>query len=261
MTLPELVMAVLITSILALVLGGVTSAVWAARQHVEGVEDATVQAEAALERIRYMISHTGVYKSGSQPVTDGLAVVNRSAGLESLPEVLVVWSGGRSGGMAAQGLKTQLPKVNELVFYLPQPSNPRVLVEMMIPGNATTIDFRSASFESTVLTLISGGGTETVPICDRLRVASVSGSPRGALWFAVLRSPDAAALSATPGTSEWNALTWPQGIVNSSSGCRQATVQMELQVETRAYTAPGSGTSPTAIPFFGSASIRYEYKP
>ena len=49
-TLAEIIMAMMITSMLAVVMGGITSAVQTARVHVEGVEEATLQAEAAIER-------------------------------------------------------------------------------------------------------------------------------------------------------------------------------------------------------------------
>lgn len=237
------------------------SAVGTAREHVEGVEESTLQAEAAMDRIRYMISHAGMYETSGQPVVAGIAVVNHSAGLDYFPDVLVVWSGGRTGGKAAAGLQTQLPKINELVIYLPDPSDPRTLVEMMIPGNSSTIDFRSGSFATTILSLISGGGTEKVSICNRLRSADISSSTWGGAWFEVTQSPSDTELLATPGTSQWNALVWPQAIVTSESGCRQVTVRMELQVETRSYEKPGSDSSPTALPFFGSASYRYDYHP
>lgn len=262
MTLPELIMALLIVSLLTVVLGGLMSAVGAAREHVEGVEEATLQGAAAMERIRYMVANAGVYQTSGQPVTPGIAVVNRSAGGTNVPDVLVVWSGGRSGGMAANGLLTQLPKINELVIFLPDPGDPSVLTELMVPGNSSTIDFRSGGFSATILSLVSGGGTEKVPLCKKLRLADLSGTATGGAWFEATWSPTDAAIAAnTPGTAGWNALLWPQGIVTSESGCRQVTVRTELQIETRSYQEPGSDTSPTALPFFGSASYRYDYIP
>ncbi len=260
-TLAEIVMAMMITSLLAVVMGGITSAVQSAREHVEGVEEATMQAEAAIERIRYMTSNIGTYEITGEPVTAGIAVVNRAAGLAYVPDVLVIWSGGRSGGMAAEGLLTTLPKVNELVMYLPDPDSPDTLVEVTIPANSTTIDFRSAGFESAVQTLLISGGLDKAPLCKLLRTVELEGSMWGAAWFDVTQTPNESALVATPGTSQWNALPWAQGIVSSTSGCRQVTVRVELQVKARSYDNPGVDSSATSIPYFGSASYRYEYHP
>lgn len=260
-TLAEIIMAMMITSMLAVVMGGITSAVQTARVHVEGVEEATIQAEAAIERIRFMVSHIGTYEITGQPVTAGIAVLNRAAGLAYVPDILVIWSGSRSGGMAAEGLQTALPKVNELVIYMPDIDSPDTLVEITIPGNSSTINFRDAGFESTVQTLLISGGLEKAPLCKRLRTVELNGSMYGAAWFEVTQSPSEDVLDETPGTTEWNALLWPQGMVSSTSGCRQATVRVELQLETRTYDTPGIDSLMTSIPFFGSASYRYEYHP
>lgn len=261
LTLAEIVMAMMITSLLAIVMGGVTSAVQTAREHVEGVEEATMQAEAAIERIRYMVSNVGTYEITGQPVTAGIAVVNRTANLALVPDVLVIWSGGRNGNMAAEGLQTALPKVNELVMYLPDPDSPDTLVEVVIPANSTPIDFRAAGFESTIQTLLISGGLDKAPLSKRLRTVDLGGSLWGLAWFDVTQTPNESALAVTPGTSEWNELPWAQGIVSSTSGCRQLTVRVELQLQTRTYDISGVDSSATSIPFFGSASYRYEYHP
>lgn len=260
-TLTEVMMAMIITSLLAVVMGGITSAVQAAREHVEGVEESALQAEAAMDRIRYMVSHTGIYEIGGQPVTAGIAVVNRAAGAAYLPDALVIWSGGRTGGMAAKGLQTELPRVNELVLYLPDPDDPSTLVELTIPANSSTIDFRDTGFAATIQTLLISGGLDKAPMCRNLRTAELNGSLWGGAWFEVMQTPIESALAATPGSQEWIDLPWAQGIVSSTSGCRQATVRMELQVRTRSYDVAGIDTAATSIPYFGSASYRYEYHP
>jgi hypothetical protein len=267
-TLVELLIAVTITTCLSVVFGGIITAVHSAREHSEGLEEATAQAQVSLERMRYLVSHAGTYRTAGQPTTVGLAVVTRRWSIVDLPEVLVVWCGGRNGGMAQAGLQTRRPRIHELVIFAPDPDNPARLVEVMLPGNSSEIDFRAANFNATILGLLSSASAEKVLLCDRLRVSSLSAfagfsaAQAGNARFELTQTPSDSALSSTsPGTSAWTALPWAQGIASSSSGLRQATLRIELQVEPRSRPAAGTAATSIAIPFFGSASYRYAYQP
>lgn len=267
-TLLELLMAMTITSMLSVVLGGIVLAVQSARQHTEGLEEATQQADAAMSRIEYMVSQAGVYRVGTNPVTVGLAVVPRRWSYFDLPEILVVWSGGRTGGMAGAGLQTRLPRINELVLYAPDPADPRRLVEITHPGNSASIDFRASGFASTILTLVQSSNAQKTLLSDRIRRSALSGfagfssAEAANVRFEMTQSPSDAEIGSTAsGTAAWINLPWAGGIVTGSSGLRQANVRIELQVEPRAHDAPGTAEKTIAIPFFGSESIRYVYEP
>lgn len=265
LTLAELLMAMTITAILSIVLGGLVLAVQTTRQHSEGLDTATSQAQAALDRVRYMVSQAGVYRETGQPTTLGLAVVTRHWNADEVPNILVVWSGGRNGGMADAGTQSRLPAINELVFYTADPANPGRFVEIVIPGDASTIDFQAADFAADIRFLIQSAGAETTRLCDRIRICgdpqSVNGGT-GGVWFDLRWTPDDDALSSVaPETTQWIELGWAQGIASSGQGLRQATLRVELQLERMESTAPGVDSKVSSIPFYGSASRRYVYEP
>lgn len=268
LTLVELLMAATITSLLSIVLGGLVMAVQTAKTHTEGLEDATRQAQAACNRIRFMVSEAGVYQVDGEPTTPGLAVVEHQWSVHDLPDVLVVWSGGRNGGMGEAGVQHRRPRVEELLVYAPHPDAPHRLVELAWPGDRSTIDFRDPDFDRTIRSLVSSGEGEEVLLSERIRVSLLSGwvgatgAEVGNVRFDLTWTPDDSELSSTaPGTEEWFDLPWIRGVVSPRSGMRQATIRIELQIEPRHGQPSRSETTPIAVPFFGSASYRYVHRP
>lgn len=266
-TLIELTISLTITSFLTVILGALVMAVQTAWQYTSGLEEATMQANASLERMRYMVAQAGVYQTGGQPTTVGLAVVHHVWSGKSLPDVLVVWSGGRDGGMAATGLQNRLPLVSELVIYTWDSDAPHHLVELTFPTDSTEIDFASDSFPTAISNLLTTTSRKKLLLVDRLRRSQLSQSGASAavfvgnVRFGLALTPTPNSLSGvTAGSAEWNALMWAQGIVTSEFGMRQATVRMELQIEGRKQSADFVAET-TALPFFGSVSYRYAYRP
>lgn len=266
-TLVELMMAMSITAILGVILTGIVSAVQTAHAHTTGMEDATLQAQATIDRIKHMTAHAGTYRIGGEGTTVGLAVVGHKWVIYDLPDVLVVWSGGREGGMAAAGERDRLPRADELIVYAPDPADGSRFLEYAFPGNTAEVDFRASGFANQILSLLTSPEAEGVLLCDRVRRSQL---PRLA-WYAEVSAanvrfdlevtPTESQLSSTtPGTSAWNELPWAQGIVAGDSGLRQSTVRIELMVEPRGRPLPGTETIAVAIPFFGSASHRHVYR-
>ena len=275
-------MAVSVTSILSVILGGLALAVHAARDQARSVTEATSQATAAIDRIKWMVSSAGVYQLPDQPPVLGLAVVPHQVGTVMLPDVLVVWSGGRSGNLAAEGVQERLPRVSELVIYAPDSSDARRLLEITVPSDSSEIDFRDTNFESRILSLIASRAADPVLICDRIRVSELdrqgkiltaNGANAGSLVssaakaanvrFELTSTPDETALAtAAPGTPEWYDLPWVQGIVSGDSGMRQATLRIELQIAHRPDASSArTDTAAVSTPFFGSVGYRYVYRP
>lgn len=82
----------------------------------------------------------------------------------------------------------------------------------------------------------------------------------GNVRFTLTMTPsDADLASVSPQTTAWTQLNWPQGTFGNRSGMRQANLQIELQVEPDGIVR--ASDTVTAIPFFGSASVRYVYEP
>lgn len=300
MTLAELLISMTILSMMSVVLAGMSNAVNSAWSYTKGVEETDLQSRAALERIGFMVSQTGAYKVTGQPTRLGMAVVTRTVGSHQLPDTLVLWTGGRSGGMAANGVQSRLPLVGELLIYTWDASAPGHLIEAAFPGQTTVFEFTAADLTTQVTNLLASKTGELIPLCERLRVSSVSDSGTtislptlptvpsspwgpslptmpappssspspsssteldvGNIRFTLTLTPsDSDLATASPQTTAWTQLNWPQGRFGSRSGMRQANLQMELQVEPDGIVRASDTVS--AIPFFGSASVRYVYEP
>lgn len=266
-TLVELIMGMTITSILTMVLAGMILAAGTAWDHTTGQEDAMQQARSSIDRIQYMVSQAGTYKIAGQSTVPGIAVVERVNGSTRLPEVLVVWSGGTNGGMVANGLMTRLPLVQELVIYAPRYDDPSTLVEITSPADASSIDFKSAAFSNTILTIIASNNSSKLRLSNRVHINTLSfmvgnSTSAGAVRFEMYLTPTDSELSGVvTGSAQWYSLVWAQGVASSASGMRQAGIRMEFQLEAHSASVSGSSPANAAMPFFGSASYTYVYQP
>lgn len=278
LTLVELVIGMTITGLLAMVLGGMTLAIQQGATHVAGVADASQQARVGLERWRWMVAQAGTYQVSGQSSTVGLAIVSQALGSQLVPDTLVVWSGGRDGGMAGAGLQARLPRASELVIYAPDATRPERWVEVTFPGNSQSVDFRDANFSTTIRSLLTTPTASRVLLCDRVRTVAVSSSQRvSGLRFTLYQVPSDGELSGvSSGSAAWYELTWAGGVATGSSGMRQANIGVELPIERARVigsTSSANGTSGealsngtsssanTALLFFGSAGVRYVYRP
>lgn len=284
LTLAELLISMTILTMMSVVLAGMSNAVNSAWSYTKGVEETDLQARAAMERIEFMVSQTGTYKVAGQPTRLGLAVLTRPVGQQQVPDVLVVWTGGRFGGMAANGIQSRLPILGEILIYSWNPNTPSQLIEAAFPGQTSAFDFGAADIVTQVTNLLASPTSERIPLCEPLRVSrlsitgsmpppimsppgSSSSSPSdgsvqsiGCVRFTLSQTPkDNDLLAAVPQTVTWTQLNWPQGNFGSRSGIRQANLQIELQVEPDGITRASDTVS--AIPFFGSATRRYVYEP
>ena len=304
MTLPELLIGMAIMGLMVVVLAGMSNAVNSAWTYTKGVEITEQNSAAAIDRIKYMLAQTGTYDLTGQPPRLGLAVVTRTVGSASIPDVLVLWTGGRNGGMSALGTQARLPVASELLVYTWDSTTPNQLLEVAFPNSSNNVDFADTSFSDTITKLLASSvAADRIPLCDRLRVVSLSTTPAttavavadtaygsgsmygasvsttptittsttaasnasatqsvGCARFGIVWAPtDAELASTTVGSTQWYQLNWPQGAVGSRSGMRQATLNVELQIEPDGVVA-GTGTV-NAIPFFDSGSVRYVYEP
>jgi hypothetical protein len=265
-TLAELLIAALITSLLTVALGGLTMAVQTASTYVNGHQDADMQGQITIGRIQYMVSHAGVYRNDSGRTVLGLRVVKRAWADYDLPDVLVVWSGGRQGGLAAQGTLDRLPTADELIVYAPDPADPRRFLEYAFPSTTVPVDFESVTFDAGIFALIESADAEPALLCDQLCVTRLdNGFSRQTvanIRFEAESFPSDDEIASNPaGTAGWYDLRWSQGIVSFDTGLRQTNVRIEQQIETRAEATDAPNLNSTALPYFGSAAKRYVYEP
>lgn len=301
LTLAELLVSMMILGLMTVVLAGMSNAVQSAWSYTKGLEETDLQAQAAIERVRFMVTQVGVYKVTGQPSRLGLAVVSRSVGDQQVPDALVVWSGGRSGGMSASGVQSRLPILGELLIYTANPSTPSELVEIAFPGQTTAFDFSASDLSSQVATLLAAKTGEVIPLCDALRVATVSGSstsvfmppmtmppmtgPSSPYGPSIPTEPSAPttesstsggdvgcvrfALTLTPNDADLAAAApqttaWTQlNWPQGTFGNRSGLRQANLSIELQVEPdgIVRSSDTVSAIPFFGSASTRYVYEP
>ncbi len=268
LTLVELLMSMAISSILIVALAGIVTATQTAWKHTQGIEDSQAQVTAAFDRIKMMVSQAGIYQISGQTPRVGLAVVSHPWNSIDIPNTLVVWTGGRNGGISDQGTLKRLPNINELLIYTIDPNDPHNFVEIALPAVDASIDFNSSSFSSTIRSAIKSSSAESALLSNRVKSSQyvLSGNPWGPavgnIRFDLVKTPSDASLSGvSPGTSAWMNLPWPQGTASASSGLRQATVNYEIQFEVTERTSLNDVNSSTALPFFGSSSRLYAYTP
>jgi len=239
---------------LTVVLGGLLAAVQTARQHSQGLQDASMTSQAAMRRMRLMFGQAAVYQVDSGPSRLGVGIVHRSWNGQSVPCFLVLWTGGIDGDLADQGVLPRLPLAEELLIYGPDPENPGHLVEMRLPGVSISVDFDDANFDHQMMSLLNSTSVRKLLLCDHLQVArSKNGRyTTGNARFELQDAPTADEInSVSPGGPGWSELRWAQGIV----GLRQTDLDMEILIETQDMPAAAVGSN--AVPFFDSASRRY----
>ena len=174
MTLAELLIGMVIMGLMTVVLAGMSNAVNSAWTYTKGVEITEQSAAAAFERIKYMLAQTGTYRLTGQPTRLGMAVMSRTVGSTTIPDVLVLWTGGRNGGMALSGTQARLPVASELLIYTWDSSNPSQLLEIAFPSSIGNVDFAATDFSMTISTLLADTTADRIPLCDHLRVSSLS---------------------------------------------------------------------------------------
>jgi len=264
-TLVELIFSMSVLSFSAAVFGGLMLAVNSGWDHATALEESRRQAQTSLSRIKWMVQQAGTYRVTGRPTTLGVAVIPTNWGSYQAPTMLVVWSGGSSGGMNAQGLQSRLPLASELVVYCPHPTAPTTLVEATFPTSNSTVDFASASFSSTIQSLLTSTTPQYVKLCDRLHVtvSTQAGLPTLAnIRFEMTSSPtDTDIAAVTVGSQGWNNLSWSQGLIAADRALRTTNLRIELMLDPNPkLTATNNGYT-TAIPFPGSVNRQYVYQP
>ncbi|RMG32363.1 MAG: hypothetical protein D6725_17725 [Planctomycetota bacterium] len=263
-TLAEMIIASAITGLLALVLAGMTMAIQAAWVHTRDVTGTTAAADAALQRIRWMVAQTGVYRDADGLPKVGLRVLSESWGPHEFPEILVVWSGGRDGHLHGGVFADRQPRFDELIVYAPNPEDPGLLCEFAFPEVAGHVDIYDRKFSQQLRRMLVSPQAEAIALCRNVRLCAVRETAMGkkkpypAVRFELRWTPtDDQLQGVVPGSPEWFALPWAQSVVTADAGLRQGTLAIELQLEPTGQASSPVPERTRAIPFFHS--IRYRY--
>lgn len=156
----------------------------------------------------------------------GVLVVSRRVGTLAFPEALVVWSPPSGKAADPQGL----PRVGELVFFMPSLQAPHELREFRLPDSQTVAPElgNSQAWETLVRDIRTANATSSVLLTDRLRCFVVGAELLSAVRFRLQMTPSLAEWE-NPNLS-WDALTWPQGLFSPDSGQRRVCIHVEIQL-------------------------------
>ena len=248
MTLIELMAAVVITTLVASVLGTLAYTIQMTSIYSDGQNAALQHSRVTLSRIQRIVNEA--HASEQFPAA---AVFSELVAGVRFPDTLVVWS---PAGTAAN--PTGLPLFSELVVFCPKPSAPEQLLEIRAPSDNRQVPALSntASWTSELTSLKTGASSRQTLLTELVRVGTIGGSNRGAVRFEVERRPTATEwASYRAGTTTWDNVSWVQGVHGPRTGLAQTWVRTELQLMP---TRPGTTTLHPAIAFFGSGAAYYE---
>ena len=247
LTLVEMLIAIAITGMIALTLGGLARGVQLSSQYCEGRSTATQHARVVLERIARMTREATANEN-----FPGAIAFETAVGSWRFPDTVVIWH-----PSVAAANPTGMPLFNEIVVYAPSAQRPNELVEITAPNDSRQVPAitNTSSWASELGTLQTSG--TKVLLTDLLRTPMVtSGDPssrRAALRFVVERRPTATDwASYRAGTLAWEDINWVQGIYGRQTGLSQTWLRTELQL-----IAPGDATQ-LPLPFFGSAAVYFQ---
>ncbi|MFN0021547.1 MAG: prepilin-type N-terminal cleavage/methylation domain-containing protein [Pirellulaceae bacterium] len=255
-TLPELLCAVAILTILAGGMGTLAYSVGNANDHCRSQNEAAQHARVVLERIRRHV--TNCKASESFP---GCMVASSTVGTNNFPDRLLIW---KSNGVNASA--TEFPRMSDLIVYTYNPGRPFELLEITTTDTTLIASSSPAALNALVVSMLySNNSTKTV-ITDRLDVATTGGgtasrlsnlltdaASRGMVRFRILMSPSATQWTEyKAGSRTWPNIDWPLDQYGSNFGNRRVSCLTEIQM-----LADDTSEQP-AIPFFGSATRVYQ---
>ncbi len=239
-------------AMIAVALATLSRTVQISSEYSHGHGTANQHARVAIERINRAVR--GAAATADHP---GVVVLSETVGGWRFPDTFVVWRADSNGD--------ELPQVNELVVFCPNPEAPDELWELSTPSDSSTVTLSdNLDLKNAVGRIKEAADSQRVVLTDLLRVASpnVDGSAtRGALRFEVELAPTAEQWKSYQASElSWDELSWAQGVYGSQTGLRQSWVRYEIQLTPGDYASDASNNSDLAMPFLGSATLYYELK-
>jgi type II secretory pathway pseudopilin PulG len=252
-----LLVSLVIVSLLAGTLGGLTLGVQQSWRYTSRLAVANQHARVALARMRRAID--AAYATATCP---GVYVVTTTVNGYTFPDTLIVW---KPNGTPLNS--NGPPKINECVFFCPDPADPRQLLECTAPSDSRDLpwdqDLGTGPWATELATLKTAPSTKRVVLTNLLRTARVSdndpNSARGVVRFERTLRPSAAEWSQFQSSSlTWANMSWPQCLKGKTTGLRQAWIRTELQLVPDAENSTLDVYGAKTVPYFGSASLMYQ---
>lgn len=251
-----------VMALLATTMAALATTVQVANEQQVGRGEALQHGQVAIERIERALQ--GATANEQFP---GFIVVTKTINGATFPDTLVVWN--PKGNPVDP---TGLPRVNELVVFSPDDSDPKRLLEMRDTNDSSRVPPLASvdDWESLISMMKSmvyydydyGYGTSAAVLTDLMRTADVTNSSgrslgkRGCIRFEQALRPSAAEWrSYKAGSTSWANLPWALGVYGATTGQRQSLCRIELQLRPADVD---SNDKRIAIPFFGSSAIYYQ---
>jgi len=260
MTLVELLSAMIVTALIVGALAAMGTAVYDGAEFSRVENTTTQHARVVLGRIERTVR--GAHATEGAP---GFSVLADQVSTWTFPDTLVVWHPRVTPTTPdAKPVDPEgLPRFNELVVYCPNPNQPNELWELTADdGDTRTVNV--ATLAADVTALKADSGSQKVVLTDRMRTASMSGTPadlRGCVRFEAQYTPSLAEWTALEnGTLPWEQLSWVQGVYGSQTGLRQAWVRIELQLDPARAEQVVNPQVYQPQTFFGSAALYYQMR-
>jgi len=248
-TVTELLIALALVGMIAAACAGLFLASERAFVLARGYAAVAEEGQLVLERIR-----RAVERAHATARFPGFLVLESIFGQWTFPDTLIVWC-------PAEGVSSarELPRMDEVVVFCPDPSVPNRLVEVRFPGN-TELGPPAGDSQGWRTAIAEGLGSsdaEVVVLTERLRTVllELGGSHRrqaGVFFFDLLRPSDEELAQFRKGALTWEDLPWVQNAYGTQYGLRQHWLRIELQLVSGEDAAAGE-----VVPFFGSAAIYY----
>src|SRR4051812_1338219 len=162
LTLPELLIATAILTLLAGAMGTLAYGVGTANDFSRGQNEATQHARVALERIR-----RNVINSKASENFPACLVATTTVGSYSYPDRLLIW---KSDGVTAGA--AEYPKQSDLIVYTYNPSRPVQLLEVTTTDATPLTSSTNAALNAVVDAMLASTSSTKTVITDRLDIAT-----------------------------------------------------------------------------------------
>ncbi len=167
-TLVELLMAIAVTGMVALLVAALTNAVSTGGQYVQASQQASQHALAVLDYLRRQVA--GAYATAAEP---GVMVVRRTGAGWEFPDTLVVWS--PPGGQPANPAGT--PLVEELLLFCPDPDAPERLIQVRAAGDKRPVslwELNTPTWQAELDRIKRSPSSQRMLLCEGVRVVTLT---------------------------------------------------------------------------------------
>lgn len=257
MTMIELLIAIAIVAALVAGLGVMAHAVYQGSEHSQSHALISQHARVAISRIT-----TAANEAESSEAFPGVLVLQTTESGWTFPDRLAIWS-----PVASAVDPDGLPRVNEILFYVPNPDAANELLELRNTSDTSTVPTvdDQVAWHALIDSLLSANSSDSIVLTDLVHTAAVTSSTRvseqrACLRFVMEMHPSAAEWADyKAGATDWSDLPFALDVRMGDSGLRHVWLRLELQLAPPDPVA-NSPTALAPVPYYGSSAFYYQLK-